>query len=255
MVSPAAAGLTWWSPRRAEPIAQLADELERMSRRAVPHGLRGAMNSAAFAARTEWQRQMGERFVLRNTFTARSVRVVKASASRAPQAIVGSIQPYLLTQEEGGTKRKRGRHGVGIPTSVASGEGRNARPRRRLVRRPNRLANISLGARPGRHRKQRNAIAIRMAIASGRRFVFLELERAKGMFRIMGGKRRPRLEMIWDTSRPSVRIPRTPTLEPAMLRVNTRMPELLAEAMRFQLRRIQAKANGPANALERALGR
>jgi hypothetical protein len=147
-------------------------------------------------------------------------------------ASVGSVAEYLEKQEFGGTGKGT------IPTPVSSGEGRGARPRKRLVRRPNRMGSITLAERRRvADRRQRNAIAIRAALKSGRKFVFLELERRKGLFRLKGGKRNPQVDMLWDLSRKSVRIRPNPTLGPTLRLIEPRLLEIHAGSLLEQLKR------------------
>lgn len=221
-------------------LVRARDALIRFARQGVPYAARFALNKSAFEARQEWQEQIEDSMTLRNTWTKRSIRVKKASGRniRNMKAIVGSVAEYMATQEHGDTLQKQGKHGVSIPTSVSSGEGRGARPRRKRVRRPNRLRNIQLRHRPsGMKRKQRNAVAIRQAFAAGRKFVFLELERYQGIFRIAGRKRNPRLDLVWDLTQATVRIPATRTLEKTLGAIKSRLPDLHREAIQEQLRR------------------
>ena len=129
---------------------------------------------------------------------------------------------------------------MAIPTSVASGEGRGAKPRQKMVRRPNKVSNITL-ARNARtsNRKPRNAIAVKEAIETGRRYIFLELQRRKGLFRVYGGKRKPRVEMIQDLTRKTVRIPRNPWLMPAANKQVAQLPRYYAAALDRQLARLR----------------
>ena len=224
---------------RSPDLIKLREALRSYARRGLPHAARNALNGIAFEARERWQQEMAEAMTLRNTWTTRSVRVVKARGTnvRRMEAVLGSLAAYMATQEEGGQLRKKHKHGVSVPTSVASGEGRGAQPRRKVVRRPNRLPNIHLATRIGSSRKQRNVVAIRMAIAAGRKFIFLELERHQGIFRLSGGKRRPRVDMLWDLSRPSVRIPPTHTLGKTMGAMPQRATIHLERALLAQLAR------------------
>lgn len=223
----------------APDVIELRNALYNFARKGVPHASRSALNAVAFEARKEWQRQIDDAMVLRNKWTTRSIRVVKARGTNVSrmESVVGSVATYMATQEDGGTIQRSGKHGVSIPTSVASGEGRGAQPRKRLVRRPNRLPNITLAPREGRSRAQRNAIAIRRAIASGRKYVFLDLEARQGIFRIAGGRRRPRLDLIWDLSRPTVRIPPTRTLARTLRTIEPRLAPVLRRALQEQLDR------------------
>lgn len=220
-------------------LALLRTQLLSVARRGVQHAGRNALNATAFEVREEWQRQIAEAMVLRNKWTQRSIRVTKARGTNLAlmHAVVGSVADYMRIQEFGGTETKSGRHGVPIPTTVASGEGRGASVRRRLVRRPNRLPNVQLAPRPGKTRKQRNAAAIDQAIRSGRKHVFLELDRRKGLFLLAGGKRSRRVELIWDLSRPSVRIPATRTLGASMAKAPDIAAPLVRKALVEQLER------------------
>ena len=75
-----------------------------------------------------------------------SVQVDKAKGMNISkqEAVVGSINPGMETQEFGDTIGKKGRKGVAIPTTVSSGEGEGVKPRRKVVRRPNYRSNIKL---------------------------------------------------------------------------------------------------------------
>ena len=84
-------------------------------------------------------------------------------------------------------------------------------------------------------KRQRNAVAISLAQRAGRKFVFLELERRKGIFRLSGGKRRPRLDLVWDLSRPAVRIPQSGTLERALRSILPTLPRIQERALVDQI--------------------
>lgn len=216
------------------------DALERFARRGIPFVARNTLNSAAFLGRKIWvEGALPSELTLRNKWTARSIRVKKARGRdvRRMESKLGSLADYMRVQELGGVERKTGTHGVAIPTSVASGEGRGKQTRQRLVRRPNRLPNISLGQRPraGMSRQQRNLVAVKMAVATKRRFVFLDLGRRKGIYRVRGG-RRPRIDLIWDLTHPSVRIPPSATLQKTLAVVTPQIPGLAKRAMLQQLR-------------------
>jgi hypothetical protein len=217
-----------------------AKDLKTFADKAVPFAVRNALNSGAFEGRKLWQAEMGDEFILRNRFTANSIRIDKATGFRVNtmSATLGSVAPYMRTQEFGGRKAGGGRHGMPIPTSVAAGQGMGTNPRTKLVRGPNKLGAIRLTkGRKGGNRKQRNAVAMRMAIASGSKFVFLELEKSKGIFKITGGRRKPQLRMVWDISRHAVTIPPHPTLGPAIAKLQPKLMNMHYDAIIQQLRR------------------
>ena len=214
-------------------------KLTKLRRRGIPFAVKGTLNTAAFTARPMWQREIKDQMITRNTWTTRRIGIDKARGRGvdAMKSTIGHTEEYMRQQEEGDVVAKSGKHGKPIPTTVASGEGRSSGPRRRLVRRPNRMGSIVLTDRRGTSRRQRNAIAISMAMRAGRRYVFLELSRARqGIFRIMGGRRRPRIEMIWDLSRASIRIPKNPTLEPTMKAMERKLPRIAVDEIQKQIR-------------------
>lgn len=217
-------------------MKRLTRDLRAVSERALPHAQRNALNETAFEARKLWQEQMKHKFILRNDWTTRTLNVQKARGTNTEtmESSVGSNQAYLVTQEYGGFV------GGGVPTGVATGEGRGANPRRKLVRKPNKMGNIALGQRYRRGtRKQRNSVALHMAASTGKKFVFLELGKKKGLFRLTGGKKQPKLDMIWDTSSKSHRVRATPTLGPAIQRLSRELPRIMTKALTDQLKRLR----------------
>jgi hypothetical protein len=222
----------------ARQVRQLENKLERLNARGVLYAELQTVNRAAFETQAVARRDLGGRMVLRDKWSERSIRVDRANRQNMA-ASVGSALPYMETQEIGGTTTPSAGQNVAIPTSVASGEGRDAKPRQRLVRRPNKIRNIRLGDRQRTgNRKQRNAVAVKEALRTGNRYVFLELQQRKGIFRVYGGRRRPRIEMIQDLSRRTTRVPRNPWLLPAANTVAQQLPSYYAAALRQQLARV-----------------
>lgn len=216
------------------------DALEQFARRGIPFVARNTLNSAAFAGRKIWTEVvMPRELTLRNKWTVQKTWVEKARGRdvRRMEAKLGSLADYMAIQESGGTEAKTGAHGVPIPTSVASGEGRGKQNRRKVVRKPNRLHRIDLGnrPRPGMTQTQRNVVAVKIAIKTKRRYVFLDLGKRKGIYRVRGG-RRPRIDLIWDLTHPSVRIPPSATLQKTLRLLAPQIPELAKRAMLQQLR-------------------
>lgn len=220
-------------------VAQLERDLGEFARRAIPYAVRNTINQAAFAAMRQARDNVRRSMITRNRWSEQSVRV---NTARRPGdvASVGSVAPYMEAQEFGGTKRAKGSEGVPIATSYSAGQG-EAQPRTRLPRKPNKLRNIRLSTRRTRGgRRQRNAVVVREAAESGQKYVYMDLGRRKGIFRVVGGRRRPRVRMVHDLTRRSIRIPRNPWLRPAVQAVRPRMPEMYAESLRFQVRRLRA---------------
>ena len=226
---------------RDEAIRQMESDLKTFAARAFPFATKNTVNQGAFRARTYAQENIDQNMTTRNKSTRNSIRVEQTrelTVSRQA-AVVGSIADYLADQEFGATKSASGSEGVALPTAYSAGQGEGARPRTRLPRKPNKMSNIQLRNRTqsGASRKQKNLIAIKGAAASGRKFVFLNLGRTKGIFKVMGGRKRPRIKMIYDLSRPSVVIPRNPWLAPAFERARADLPDIHLRSLTFQVRR------------------
>jgi len=217
-------------------LDRFARDLDHFAKKSLPHASRNAINSGAFQLRREWIKEQDRRFIVRNSWTARSIRIEKARGTnvRQMEALVGSTEQYLADREFGETKSPHGKHGVPIPTLAARGGSE-----KRLIRKPNRMHNIRLTDRASnaRSRRQRNAIAIRQAVASKQKYVFLELEETKGIFRIMGGKRKPKLRMVWDLSEPSVSVEPMPTLGPALDELEPMMAPIYLQELIQQAKR------------------
>ncbi len=222
-------------------IKKMERDLKTFARQAYPFATRQTVNDAAFQAqkiaRVDVQRDM----VLRNRFTVQSIQVDQAKTLQITrqEATIGSIADYMEDQEFGAVKAKGGKEGVAIATSYSAGQGENAQPRTRLPRKPNTMANIQLQRRrkKGSNRKQQNLIAIKQAAESGRKYVFLDLGRRKGIFKVTGGKRRHKMKMVHDMTKESVIIPKNPWLKPAFDESARMLPAFYADALRFQLRR------------------
>lgn len=221
-------------------LKQYESDLKTFAEKAYPFATKATVNRAAFETRRRAQDTIESDFVTRNRFTKGSIRVQQARTLdvRRQEAIVGGIADYLATQEFGGVERGSGKNQP-IATSYSAGQGDDARPRTRLPRKPNQMQAIQLKRRAGaaKNRKQRNLMAVKGAAAGGNKFVYLDLGRRQGIFRVVGGKRRPRVKMVWDLSRKVVRIPRKPWLDPATVATEKHLPQYYEEAIVFQLKR------------------
>lgn len=226
-------------------------ELETMARRSVPFAARDTVNSLAFKARGIWQEEMAAGLTLRNRFTERRALVVKARTLRmsAMEAVLGHTEPYMALLEFGG-REKAAKRWRGIPTEVAAGQakGSTTSGRKRAVRQANiitRLGRRIPGSGKSGSRKARNAKAIARAIKSGRRLALLDLGKRKGVFRITGTKK-INISMLYDLTRRSTPVPRTPTLARTLARTNKLAPEIAHQALARQLARL--KGQGSAHA-------
>lgn len=232
-------------------IYDLEKDLKVLKRRAYPFATKETLNQAAFHGREIAQRTIERRFIERNRWTRGSVRYNRTTTLDVDrqQTEVGSTEDYMRTQEIGGARRKRGKHGVPIPTSYSAGQS-HAKQRTRITRRPNRLQAIRFRRKQfrslGKNYKQRLLVAVLMAVKTGDRFLYAEFpNNRRGIMRVVGGRRgntrgwpgNARLEMVHDLSRGIVIIPPTPWLRPTTNEVNRMIPDLYRKALLFQLRR------------------
>lgn len=224
-------------------LKKMEADLKNFASRALPFATKNTVNQAAFTAMREAKQGVREDMTTRNRFTEQSIRVkqTKTLAISRQAATVGSVADYMEDQEFGATKTKTGKEGVAIPTSYSAGQGRGVKPRTRLPRKPNKMENIRLKQRSkgGVSRKQHNLVAIKGAAAGGNKYVFLDLGRRKGIFRVNGGKKNPKIQMVHDLTSQAVTIPRNPWLKPAVDRTKPKISEIYKDSLRFQLRRLR----------------
>lgn len=213
-------------------------DLRKFREKAIPYAVRNALNRGAFHARTEWQQEVRRAFTLRNAFTERSIRVDRATGKNVAGmvAVVGSVAPYMDEQEHGATERGRSKHKP-IPGPVAAGLQPGGK-RTKMVRAGNKLSALHASRPVGASSKQRNAVALAMARRKGERVVLLDRPNGgKGLFRLMGGKKKVQTRLLWDLSRGSVKVKPTPTLGRTLARIQPRLAEIHRDAFVEQLRR------------------
>lgn len=220
---------------------EASHQLQNWARRGLPFAVKGTLNSAVREAKIVWKGKLEREMILRNNYTVRGIGTERARGSqiRLMKSTIGHGADYMATQESGGeVSSKSGADAKPIPTNFAAGAGRSTAPRQKVVRARNKMKRIKLPDRAeGRGRRVQNAIQIKDAIKTGKRYAFLDLGNGdKGLFRIMGGKRKPRLEMVWSLKRSSITVPRNPTLKPTMGLIEHRMPRIAVREIRKQLR-------------------
>jgi len=220
-------------------VKQLESDLKAFSKRALPFATKSTVNTLAFNTMKESKELIKNKMVLKNKFTERSIRVnpTKTLKVDKQEAIIGSIADYMEVQEFGGIKTKDGSKGVAIATGYSAGQ--ENQKRTRLPRKHNKIENIQLRRKSSKakSRKQRNFIAIQDAAKSNRKYVYLDLGKTKGIFKVVGGKRKPRIKMVYSLSKQVVRIPKSPWLLPSTMKVSQTSNEVYAKALQFQIDR------------------
>lgn len=238
-----------------EEIKQFESDLKTFAARAYPFATKKTNSDAAFETMRRTKTIIKEKMKNRTGktgggFTVRSIQVDltgnRTLRVSAQEAVVGSVADYMERQEFGGSVAKKGKHGVPLATTVASGEGRGARPRRKLPRSANKLAKIRLVKRLRRFKSRKQEIFVKTLLAarSGNKFVFLDTRDKKAIYKITGRGRLDKngritgvkMDMVYDLSHKSVRIPRTQTLLPATRETIKRLPEIYRDALIDQLK-------------------
>ena len=227
-------------------LDKMQRDLETMAKRAVPQAARETLNGLAFAGRRIWQEEMASSLTLRNQFTQRRVLVERATGlrMREMQAVLGHTEDYVRRLEEGQGERAT-RSGLPIATEAAAGQAKGSLPggRKRAVRKSLIIRTLGkLKRQPNSlPRKARNARAVKEAIKSGNRLAYLELDRRRGIYRIMGGRKRPQIRKLYDLSRRAVPLPRIPTLQRTIDQTLQHGPRLALAALQKQLDRARSR--------------
>ena len=228
----------------------LENELRVFRKKALPFATRNTINNMAFLGQKQTQKNIEKEFTLRNKFTTRSIRVDKEKKElniNKQRAVMGSIAPYMAEQEFGASIRKKGKHGVPVPTTDASGEPEGAQERLRRIRKARYISAIRLEKRRPTNRGQNTLIGkVHRAIRTKRRFFFHDFGRSKGIYRVIGGGRTKkrgwpkgaRIRKVYDLSKTVITIDKTPTVHPAAVEVmRTRFPLVYRSNLIEQIRR------------------
>jgi len=210
-------------------IKQFEKDLGTFSKKAVPRANMYAMNTSAFEAQRVAKKIIKGTMIQRNTWTERNFHVEKAKLNSIERqsAFFGSRVQYMETQEFGDTERKKGKHGVAIPTPFASGEA-SGTVKKKAIKRSYDIRNIRINKRKKKYKstKQSNLLAIKAALKEKKKFVFLEKNNMKGIFHVAGTKKKPKVNMVYNLSHPSIEIPKNPWLEPSMKNARGKMPQI-----------------------------
>ena len=223
-------------------VKEFENKLKDMRLKSFPFATKGAINGYAFATQKIARQTISENMIERNKFTKQSIRVIHTRTLKmsAQESEVGSIATYMADQEFGATKGKgRNKHGVRLTTSYAAGQD-GAKPRTKLARGSNDIRKISLnkGKIKAKTRRQKNLVAVRNAAKTNQRYVFIDTGRKKAIYRVIGGKKNPRVKMVHDLTRQSVEIKKNPWLFPSVRKVQPMMESIYKRELQRQIDRL-----------------
>lgn len=223
-----------------EKIKQFESDLKTFAKKSFPRATRNTLNTSAFHAQKVARKIVNNKMITRNRFTERSIQVIQTRTLNinAQQSFVGSTEDYMERQEFGGTITSKGKHGVPLATTVASGEGKGSRPRLRLPTRASKLRNIRLDNRGGtfKSKKQEFFYKLKQASESGHKHVFLETRRKKAIYRVKVSGRKFDIKMLFDLSHRTVTTPRNPWLSPTIKSTERVMPRIHLKSLEFQMK-------------------
>jgi hypothetical protein len=148
-------------------IDRFTRNMEDAARRHVPFAIARALTMTAKDAQVDVREELPRRFTIRNNWVPNGIRI-KPATKTAPEAIVGSLEPFMARQETGGRKKPRSSSRIAVPV--------NARRNKRAI--------IPKGQRPG--------------ALKGKPKVFLvKTPSGAGILRRLGKKRYPVQILYW----------------------------------------------------------
>lgn len=223
--------------------------LELQLRRANETGFRIAreqtLNDIAFETRLQAKDIISKDFTLRNKFTTSPRNNPVSKAKRGtPFAEYGSTLDYMRKQEEGFIKQPDPVLGVSIPTAAASGETKGAaiggQKRTKPVRKANRRNMMKMPSSRMRAipRNERNAALIKEAIKTKRRYVILEKNGKKNLFKVRGGIKRFTMDRMYSIKDQAAIVRPKPWLMPATTKGYERASVFYFRRMDYQMRRM-----------------
>jgi hypothetical protein len=221
-------------------LKRFEKDLLKFKKSAFPFASKTVLNNLAFESMKVSKNTIGSKMTLRNKFTQQSVRYEKTNTLdlKKQESKVGSIAPYMETQEIGGRKNKTGKVGVSISTGYSAGQ-EGSGTRTKLPTNSNKMKNIILNSRTknAKSRKQRNFLLIKESAKNNKKFVFLDLGKTKGIFKLIGGKKNTKIKMVHSLSNKSVTIKKNEWLQPSVNKALDKKATFYKDALIFQLKR------------------
>jgi hypothetical protein len=105
--------------RVIDDVERFTRNMDDAGRRHVPFAIARALTWTAQDAQTDVRDELPKRFTLRNSWVKNGIRITPATKA-SPQAVVGSLEPFMERQETGGAKRSRGGHRIAVPKAKPS---------------------------------------------------------------------------------------------------------------------------------------
>jgi len=131
-------------------IDRFIKNIDTAAQRHVPFAIARALTMTAADAQGDVREDLPKKFTLRNNWVSSGIRITPATKA-TPMAIVGSLEPFMKRQEEGGTKKARDHSRVAVP--------KDARRNKRGI--------IPKGQRPGALRGKPKIFLVKTSMGAG----------------------------------------------------------------------------------------
>jgi hypothetical protein len=237
-------------------LAKLGKALDQLNKRGIPFAIKAALSAAAFDTAKQGKTEARNMMTLRNKWTEGSMAYNGVPRKEwdvgRMKSEAGSMQEYMKKQEEGFTERSKGQHGVPVPTSFAANEYKQI-PRKRLVRKPNKMSKIRLAkatVRGGfKSKKQEITRHAQEAVNTGRRFVVIRVNNHLGLWRIKGGRKVKRgwpkgaqFRLVYSMEDKAINVKSRQWLSKAAARASESIPDRIRENLNQQIDRAIQRA-------------
>lgn len=98
-------------------VDRFSMNMDEAARRHVPFALARGLTQTAKDAQADVREDLPKRFTIRRAWVPNGIRIEPAT-KRDPEAVVGSLEPFMKRQETGGRKRARDHSRVAVPVNV-----------------------------------------------------------------------------------------------------------------------------------------
>lgn len=226
-----------------------ADErrLHLFSSVALPSAVKFTVDQLAAKTSNYAKAHLSKYFTLRNTWTKRSIRYEKSLPTKDISQIVsyaGSTAEYMAKQQLGFKEMASGKHGIPIPTAVASGEGQVSR-RERPVLKQSYLKRLSVArgiynaaARRSKTPAQHFATAAALAREQGKKFMYWK-SASTGREGLVSVSDTSRADMVYNLSRKAITSNPREWLSTAGEAITPLLKRIYGSAIRFQLSKLK----------------
>jgi hypothetical protein len=226
-----------------EQIKKFERDLTTFASKAYPFATQNTVNKSAFTGQKIARGLVPFMMTKRAAFTTTGIIVHRSVGQldvKKQEARLGSAAFWMAHQEFGNVAETREKHGYPIPTTVASGEPEGAPTRRKKIRSHHLLKRVKLFKSQlkikyqakTKAKQQENLVRVKMAVKRKRRYVFLETDRVKGIFKI-GNDKKPKL--LYNLSHDSVRNPAVHWLDETITKVRPLIPGIYLDSLEFQM--------------------